>query len=173
LPSKEIAERDYDFWILLTRVYHIMAKLRKLESSRYSILPVQAYLLFMIKALGNETTPTELVKYVYQQPSAISDILNRMEKLNLITKSKRSNEGRLVIIKMTEKGEKALELSSHREFLHKVLASLSKKEMDDIEVGLAKLHDSGVKELNILQKKLVRPSQISNYYLDNNRKKVF
>ena len=81
-------EKEYDTWILLSRVYHMIAKLRRLELAKYNIQPVQAYILFILHALGGETSPTELAKYAYEHKSAISDILIRMEKQGLITKTK-------------------------------------------------------------------------------------
>jgi len=41
---------------------------------------LQAYILFILQALGGESSPTELARYAYEEKSAISDILIRMEK---------------------------------------------------------------------------------------------
>ena len=164
----QIADKEYDLWILYNRVYHMIAKLRKMESLKFKILPTQSYFLFIIKALGNETTPTELSRYVYQQTSSISDILRRMEKLGLITKTRKSGEKRRVIVKLTEKGEEALRLSANRERLHNVMSSLTEEKMRQLETCLETLRDSAIKELNLFQKKHLPPSQISKYYLDKN-----
>src|SRR3989304_2288789 len=84
-----ILDKEYDIWILLSRVYHLIAMLRKLELAKFDILPPQAYILLIINALGNEATPSKISEYVYQQRSSISDILNRMEKQGLIVKTNR------------------------------------------------------------------------------------
>ena len=102
-------EKEYDTWILLSRVYHMIAKLRRLELAKYNIQPVQAYILFILHALGGETSPTELSRYAYENKSAISDILIRMEKQGLITKTKKINNGGRVKVKLTEKGRKRLD----------------------------------------------------------------
>ncbi len=163
-----IADKEYDIWILLSRVYHLIAKLRNLELAQNNILPVQSYILFIIKALGNETTPTEISGYVYQQRSSISDILNRMVKQGLITKTNKTGGKRRVIITLTEKGEEALNLSNDREFLHKVMSSLTDQKKRQLESSLELLRDAAINVLSLTQKTIMPPSQISKYYREKN-----
>jgi DNA-binding MarR family transcriptional regulator len=164
----KIEDKEYDIWILLSRVYHLIAMLRKLELSKFDILPVQSYILFIIKALGDDTTPSRVSEYVYQQRSSISDILNRMEKQGLIKKTSTPGSKKRVIVTLTEKGEKALALSRQRKFLHRVLSSLSDGQKQHLEEGLELLRDNAVNELSITQKTILRPSQISKYYRQKN-----
>lgn len=160
--------KEYDIWILLSRVYHLIAMLRKLELSKFDILPVQSYILFVIKALGNDTTPSRISEYVYQQRSSISDILNRMEKQGLIRKTNNPGSKKRVIVTLTDKGEKALILSRKREYLHKIMSSLTEEKKQLLESGLEILRDSAVNELSDTQKTILRPSQISKYYRQKN-----
>jgi DNA-binding MarR family transcriptional regulator len=160
----KVEDAEYDIWILLSRVYHLIAKLRNLELSKYNILPVQSYILFIIKALGNETTPSEISGYVYQQRSSVSDILNRMVKQGLIVKTSKQGGKQRVIVTLTEKGEKALDLSENRLFLHKVMSSLTTEQKRQLEAALEILRDSAINELSVTQKTIMRPSQISKYY---------
>jgi DNA-binding MarR family transcriptional regulator len=163
-----IEDKTYDLWILISRVYHLIAKLRKLELLKYNILPVQSYILFIIKALGNETTPTEISGYVYQQRSSISDILNRMAKQGLIKKTNKTGGKRRVIISLTDKGDKALAFSKNREFLHKVMSSLTEGKKKQLESSLEILRDAAINELSLKQKMIMPPSQISKYYREKN-----
>lgn len=164
----EIQEKDYDIWILFSRVYHLIAKLRNLELVKYNILPVQSYILFIIKSLGNETTPTEISGYVYQQRTSISDILNRMVKQGLIVKRNNKGGKRRVIITLTEKGEEALELSKNREFLQNVMSALTDRKKQQFESSLEILRDTAINELSLTQKTIMPPSQISKYYREKN-----
>jgi len=163
-----IEDKAYDLWILLSRIYHLIAKLRNLELLKYNILPVQSYILFIIKALGNETTPTEISGYVYQQRSSISDILNRMVKQGLIVKRPKSGGKRRVIVSLTKAGERALALSADREYLRKVMSSLTERQKRQLESSLEILRDAAINELSITQKKIMPPSQISKYYREKN-----
>jgi DNA-binding MarR family transcriptional regulator len=165
----KIVDKEYDLWILLSRVYHLIAMLRKLELSKYNILPVQSYILFIIKALGNENTPSNISEYVYQQRSSISDILNRMVKQGLIKKTNKARGNKRVIVTLTAKGEKALKLSKNREYLHKVMSSLTEEEKQQLESAMEILRDAAINELAITQKTIMRPSLISKYYRKKNQ----
>jgi len=164
----KIEDKEYDVWILLSRVYHLIAMLRKLELSKYDILPVQSYILFIIKALGNETTPSRISEYVYQQRSSISDILNRMVKQDLIKKTNKTGGNKRVIVTLTDKGEKELTLSKNREYLHRVMSSLTENKRRQLESALEMLRDNAINELSITEKTIMRPSQISRYYRQKN-----
>jgi DNA-binding MarR family transcriptional regulator len=160
----EVEDKEYDLWILLSRVYHLIAMLRKLELSKYQIFPVQSYILFVIKALGNKTTPSQISEYVYQQRSSISDILNRMVKQGLIRKTNKLSGNKRVTVNLTSNGEKALRLSENRKYFHKVMSSLNGEKKQQLESIMEILRDAAINELAITQKTIMRPSLISKYY---------
>jgi len=56
MDNSQNGEKEYDTWILLSRVYHMIAKLRRLELAKYNVQPVQAYILFILHALGDDTS---------------------------------------------------------------------------------------------------------------------
>ena len=157
-------EKEYDTWILLSRVYHMIAKLRRMELAKYNIQPVQAYILFILHALGGETSPTELARYAYENKSAISDILIRMEKQGLVAKTKKIGGNERVKVKLTEKGETALKLSSEREHLRKVMACLMPEKMEQLESCLELIRDNAITQLDLQEKTIVPPSKVSKYY---------
>ena len=161
-------EKEYDTWILLSRVYHMIAKLRRLELAKYNIQPVQAYILFILHALGGETSPTELARYAYEHKSAISDILIRMEKQGLITKTKKIIGNGRVKVKLTEKGEEALRLSLEREFLRKVMSGLTPEKTEQLETCLELIRDNAMNLLDIQEKQIVPPSKVSHIVKNKN-----
>jgi MarR family transcriptional regulator for hemolysin len=157
-------EKEYDIWVLLSIVYHMTAKLRRLELVKHNVMPVQAYILFILHALGGEASPTEISRYAYEHKSAISDILIRMEKQGLITKTKTLNGRGRVIVKMTERGEEALRLSSERELLRKVMSCLTPGNIKQLESCLELLRDNAINQLDLHEKKILPPSKVSKYY---------
>ncbi|MGD0780029.1 MAG: MarR family transcriptional regulator [Dehalococcoidales bacterium] len=165
----KITDKEYDLWILMSRVYHLIAMLRKLELAKYEILPVQSYILFIIKALGNETTPSNISECVYQQRSSISDILNRMVRQGLIKKVHKAKGNKRVIVSLTSDGESALKLSQNRNYLHKVMSSLTLEEKQQLESAMEILRDAAINELAVTQKTIMRPSLISKYYRKKNQ----
>ncbi len=142
----------------------MIAKLRRLELARYNVLPVQAYILFILHALGGETSPTEISRYAYEHKSAISDILIRMEKQGLLTKTKNLDGRGRVKVKITEKGEEALRLSSERKLLRKVMSCLTPEETKQLESCLELIRDNAISELDLHEKKTIPPSKVSKYY---------
>jgi DNA-binding MarR family transcriptional regulator len=142
----------------------MVAKLRNMEMNKQGILPVQAYMLFIIHAMGNVTTPAELSRFVYQQRNSVSDILKRMEKQGLIAKEKASRGNGRILVKMTEKGKKLLQLSKQREHLHNVMSILNEEKRKQLESLLELLRDRAIKELTVYQKTVLPPSQLSQYY---------
>ena len=142
----------------------MIAKLRNVEMNKYGILPVQAYMLFVIQAMGNTITPAELSRFVYQQRNSVSDILNRMVRQGLITKVKKSDGNRRVIVKMTKKGEKVLQMSKQREHLHNIMSVLSEEKRQQLESLLELLRDSAIEEFSSHRKTVLSPSQLSEYY---------
>ena len=166
MDISQSGEKEYDTWILLSRVYHMIARLRRLELTKYNVQPVQAYILLILHALGGETSPTELARYAYEDKSAISDILIRMEKQGLITKTKEVTGNGRVKVKLTAKGEEALRLSSEREYLRKVMSGLTPEKTAQLESCLELIRDNAISQLDIQEKKIVPPSKVSKYYHD-------
>ena len=142
----------------------MVAKLRNMEMNKHGILPVQAYMLFIIQAMGNETTPAELSRFAYQQRNSVSDILKRMEKQGLITKEKTSKGNGRIQVKMTEKGKKLLQLSKQREHLHNIMSVLNEEKRRQLESLLGSLRDRAIEELSVYHKTVLPPSQLSQYY---------
>lgn len=165
-------EKLYDLWILLSRVYHMIGKLRHMELAGYDILPTQAYVLYIIEALGNETTPTEIARYVYQQKSSVSDILNRMLDQGLIVKTRASRGRGRITVQLTEKGQMVLRLSKKRELLEKVISALSPDQLRQLESCLDALRDNAIQEISSQEKEMLPPSQISKYYREKELLKV-
>jgi DNA-binding MarR family transcriptional regulator len=162
--TQKKGDEEYDLWILMSRVYHMIAKIRNMEMSKYGILPIQSYMLFMIRAMGNATTPAQLSRFAYQQRNSVSDILKRMEKQGLITKEKRSDANGRVLVKMTEKGEQALQLSKNRFHLRNIMSALDEGKRRQLESLLVLLRDKAIEELSAYGKTDLPPSQLSKYY---------
>jgi DNA-binding MarR family transcriptional regulator len=142
----------------------MIANLRRMELSKYEILPVQAYILMIIHELGNDISPTELSRYVYQQKSTVSDILNRMEKQGLIRKLSAFDGRNRVSIKLTHKGEQVLKLSGEREYLHQIMSCLTPIKTRQLVSCLEILRDKAVNQMVLQEKKMLPPSQVSKCF---------
>ena len=91
-----------------------------------------------------------------------------MVKQELIKKTNKTGGNKRVIVTLTDKGEKELTLSKNREYLHRVMSSLTENKRRQLESALEMLRDNAVNELSITEKTIMRPSQISSYYRQKN-----
>jgi len=87
-----------------------------------------------------------------------------MEKQGLITKEKKADLNGRVLVKMTAKGEKVLELSKNREHLHNVMSALNEEKRRQLESLLELLRDRAIEVLTVYGKTELPPSQLSKYY---------
>ena len=93
---------------LLKLLHNIGKLLRSQIEKKFSkfgfTMPQLAVLKFISEQ--NETTLTEVARHVGFSNSTTCGILDRMEKHNVITRERASQDKRLVIIKMSEQGKK-------------------------------------------------------------------
>ncbi len=160
MGKKIIKDTDFDLWILLVRTYHLITRLRELELNQYGVLPTQSYILVIIQALGKETTQARISRYVYQQRNTVSDLLKRMEKKGLITRTKKSDHKTSIIVKLTEKGKQAIRRSIKRESIHTIMSKLSKRQREQLQISLELMTDNAIKELSYSREKIIPPSEL-------------
>lgn len=74
--------------------------------------------------------------------STVTDLVDRMEKNQLVVRKKDKNDGQLVIVEPLPKGHEILEqvLIKRREFLGSMLVKLDKEEVDQLRHGLESLY---------------------------------
>jgi DNA-binding MarR family transcriptional regulator len=88
-------------------------RIRDEELSRYGVTLMQASVLYMVKALGDNATPRNLSRWLFREPPTISDGLARMEKQGLIKKIPMNYRGQIRVV-LTEAGERAYQNSTLR-----------------------------------------------------------
>ncbi|MGY4112705.1 MarR family winged helix-turn-helix transcriptional regulator [Aeribacillus sp. SP014] len=108
--------------------------------SNYSITPPQFDALLLLNESGNMTIG-ELSNKMYLACSTITDLIDRMEKNNLVKWVKDEKDRRLVRIQLLENGQRVIEaaLAKRQEYLREVLKNFSDQEIVQLEKLLAKL----------------------------------
>ncbi|MGG3683218.1 MarR family winged helix-turn-helix transcriptional regulator [Aeribacillus composti] len=108
--------------------------------SNYSITPPQFDALLLLNESGNMTIG-ELSNKMYLACSTITDLIDRMEKNNLVKRVKDEKDRRLVRIQLLENGQCVIEaaLAKRQEYLREVLKNFSDQEIVQLEKLLAKL----------------------------------
>ena len=145
------ADPLYDLWMLLTRVQHIVSRNRDRELSQYGISREVAYILYLIYSLGNSATPSAISRHTVLQTSSVSEILDRMVKKGLITKSRGETGKSRLKVNLTDKGILALEKSIKRDAIHKTMQVLSPKKQEQLKSCLETLLKASVLQLAIEQ----------------------
>jgi rRNA processing protein Gar1 len=67
-------------WIWLSRTRDAVFAARRKELHRYDISARQASVMFVIQALGDKATPSEISRWLLREPHSVSEFLQRMEK---------------------------------------------------------------------------------------------
>jgi DNA-binding MarR family transcriptional regulator len=145
-------DEDYKLWVLLSQAADATLRARQKELDRYGISAAEATVLFVIQAIGERATPAVITRWLLREPHTVTELLNRMEKKGLVTKTKDLERKNLVRVSITEKGRQAYQQSTKRKSIHKVLSSLSQEERQQLMASLAKLRNKALKELRVEHK---------------------
>ena len=145
-------DKDYNLWVLLLQAKDTVFKAREKELSQYGISPEQAGVLFILQVLGNKATPSDISRWLLRQHHTVLGILGRMEKKQLIRKTKDPERKNLVRVTLTEKGQQAYYQSTRIESIHEIMSSLSEEEREQLSSCLQTLRDKALKGFGIDQK---------------------
>lgn len=141
-------EPDFALWVLLGQTRDLIRKARQRELNQYHIPVRQAFVLLLIKSLGDKATLGNIVQRMFQEPHSVSELLSRMERKGLV-KRMRDLPRKNLRVKMTEKGQQAYDMSTKRETIHSIMLSLSEEESHHLKSCLEKLRARALQELGI------------------------
>jgi DNA-binding MarR family transcriptional regulator len=147
MPDISTVDRDYDLWVLLNQAQNLMMNARDIELMEYGTTAMQAAVLFITNAVGEETIPAEISRWLLRKPATISGLLDRMEKAGLVERVKDLPRKNLVRIRLTEKGKQAYKQSLKRGSLHKIMSCLSDEERQKLASILVKLRNRATEVL--------------------------
>lgn len=109
--------------------------------SNYTITPPQFVALQWLLEDGDMTIG-ELSNKMYLACSTTTDLVDRMEKNELVQRVKDTNDRRVVRIHLQHEGERIIEevIQKRQDYLHEVLKNFSDEEVILLEQQLTKLH---------------------------------
>lgn len=121
--------------------YIVRKKGREILKDNYLTAP-QFIALQRIISKG-DLTIGELSTEMSLACSTITDLIDRMEKNQLVTRFKDENDRRVVRIRVEEKGNKVVEdvLNRRKDYISKVLESFNKEEKELLAQNLMKLYE--------------------------------
>ena len=142
-------DRDFEFWLLLTRARYAVYRSRELELLRYGLTPEQAQVLFVIHTLKEDATPAAIARATFLKSHTISAIVDRMVRKGLLQKDKDVVRKNRVIVSITKKGEDAYILSAKRGPIHRILSVVNQSERDRVSKVLEKILSKAEEELGL------------------------
>jgi DNA-binding MarR family transcriptional regulator len=145
--TKIDADEHYDLWVLLSQARDALYKARRKELNKYNINPRQSAVLFIIQAIGDNATATEIARYLFRETNTTYELLLRMEKEKLIKGIKSRNKAGRVSYKLTPKGLKAYNHSLERESIREIISSLTREDRAQLKSHLRKLRDAALRLL--------------------------
>jgi DNA-binding MarR family transcriptional regulator len=143
------SDDDHDLWIFMTHTRYAIYRAREKELQRYGVSPEQVGVLFIVQALGNRATPSEISRFIMRQPHTVSALIERMEEKGFIKKVHDLDKKNLVRVSLTEKGQKVYDYSAKRGPIHRIMGTLTNTERGQLLKILQKLSSAARKELGM------------------------
>lgn len=110
--------------------------------SQYTITPPQFVALQWLEELG-DITIGELSNRLYLAFSTTTDLVDRMEKNELVKRVRDENDRRVVVIHLLEKGERIIKevIEKRQLYLQEMLVDFDVQETEQFSSYLQKLHE--------------------------------
>ncbi|MFP4200479.1 MAG: MarR family winged helix-turn-helix transcriptional regulator [Bacillota bacterium] len=133
-----IEEIDY----LLRRTSHIVRYRGRSILSNFDITPPQFTALVTIIHHDNLTMGA-LCRYLYLASSTVTDLINRMEKADLVERIRDEKDGRVIRLRAKPRGHELLSkvMAARIRYLSQVLGDLSDAEQQTIRDSLAGMYE--------------------------------
>ena len=109
--------------------------------SDYAITPPQFVALQWLEELG-DITIGELSNRLYLAFSTTTDLVDRMEKNELVKRVRDENDRRVVVVHLLEKGERIIQevIEKRQQYLQEMLVGFNEQEVAQLSSYLEKLH---------------------------------
>ena len=143
-----VLDKYYRLWLLLSQTRSAIFKVRHKKVGQY-LPPNQAAALVSIWALEGQVTPAALARRLFLEPHSVSELIIRMEKKGLVSKTRDSVRGNVVRISITDKGRDVCMRAMGQDFIHKIIATLSDEQREQLDTCLTILYTETLKELGM------------------------
>ena len=137
VSNEQFAEIEF----LLREISVIIKRKGREILDQFPVTPPQFTALLLLEKEG-DLTIGELSQKMYLACSTMTDLIDRMEKNEVVERIRDGRDRRVVRIRLLDKGRKIIEevLAARREYLSDVLSHLSSKEAEQIQKHLSVLY---------------------------------
>ena len=126
----------------LRYISHLIKQKGREILSNYTITPPQFIALQWLHEYGDMTIG-DLSTKMYLAFSTTTDLVDRMEKNDLVQRIRDEQDRRVVRIHLLPEGERVIEevISKRQQYLQDILVEFNEKELQDLLDNLQKLHE--------------------------------
>ena len=126
----------------LRYISHLIKQKGREILSTYTITPPQFIALQWLHEYGDMTIG-DLSTKMYLAFSTTTDLVDRMEKNDLVQRIRDEQDRRVVRIHLLPEGERVIEevISKRQQYLQEILVEFNEKELQDLLDNLQKLHE--------------------------------
>ncbi len=96
------ADLDFELWVALFRARDAIYRLRQKELSQYNLTAEQSVVLYTLHELGDNATPAALARRIFRKSQSVSEMLERMRRDGLITKTKDLERRNMVRVRLAQ-----------------------------------------------------------------------
>ena len=146
LRTLQSSDELWNLWWMFLQTRDAAFKARQRELLRYGVTLRQSGVLTIVMLKGR-TTAAEIARWIIQEPSSVTGLLNRMEKQGLIKRIINPHKVGPVGIVLTAKGRRVYQKTQNRETVRQIMSVLSASERKNMESYLKKLRLQSMKTL--------------------------
>jgi DNA-binding MarR family transcriptional regulator len=139
---------DYSLWLLLSQTRSAMFKARHKKFGVY-MHPNQAAALVMIWRYNGQATPTVLANNLFLEQHSTSELIERMRKKGLVTKTRDKTKGNIVRVAITDEGRKICSEMVQVDFIRGIMSELSATQRKQLRSFLSIIFRAVLRELNL------------------------
>jgi DNA-binding MarR family transcriptional regulator len=136
----------YELWLLLSRTRSAIFKARHKKFGQY-MHPNQAAALVMVWRYNGQITPAVLANQLFLEPHSTSELIDRMQKKGLVTKTRDKIRGNMVRVSITERGRRICSELVQADFIRGIMSKLSEEQRQQLWSGLSVLCRAALREL--------------------------
>ncbi len=139
---------EYQTWFLLHEVDTGIQRSMESELKAFGISVIATGLLYILKSSDEPVTLTELSGWLFRKPHSISELVSRMAKQGLVTKTADPHKKKGVRVSITKKGDQILsEYMEEMQVIRRIMSSLSEEETQTFRACLEKIRKRVIEEL--------------------------
>lgn len=136
-------------WLLCHQTFNLVSKCEDVMFAKVGITTQQHAVLMSIKYINDPVTPTDVARWLDRNTNAITLIIDRMEKDDLVKRVRDLRDRRSLRLVITQKGKELLEQATvpSWELVQEILSCLSEEELKTFNRIMGKVREKAFQYL--------------------------